>query len=97
MGICTLGKSNWEIFVNIPSKNRAKFLFFFPVNHETFLIWKMYIYSFSHGILSATKVVKILQKLGSLFKNVPHMTVTVEEEWEPTFGFWTNQYILFCA
>lgn len=38
-----------------------------------------------------------LQKLGSLFKNVPHMTVTVEEEWEPTFGFWTNQYILFCA
>ena len=39
----------------------------------------------------------ILQKFGSLFPSVPYVTVTVKEEWEPTFGFWTHQYILFCA
>ena len=90
MGICALGKSNGEICVNIPPKNRAKFLIFSP------LIMKLFLSERCTSTASKTETVTrdskcyksgILQKFGSLFKNVPYMTVTVEEEWEPTFGF----------
>ena len=78
MSICTVREINWSICVKIYAAITKKHFFSERCTSTS---------SKNETVTRDSKIFKsgMLRKFGQLFKNVPHVTVTVKGKWEPFF------------